>query len=54
MAEGSIASSMFSGKTTDNPGDWLRQFENYALYKQWMSSNVIFSGFSCPDLLQIG
>jgi len=33
MAEGSIAPSLFSGKTTDNPGDWLRQFENYALYK---------------------
>ena len=33
MAEGSIVPSLFTGKTTDNPGDWLRQFENYALYK---------------------
>ena len=33
MAEGSIVPSLFIGKTTDNPGDWLRQFENYALYK---------------------
>ena len=31
--ESTIAPSMFSGKTTDNPGDWLRQFENYAVYK---------------------
>jgi len=33
MSVGSIAPSLFSGKTTDNPGDWLRQFENCALYK---------------------
>jgi len=32
-AEGTIAPSMFTGKTTDNQGDWLRQFENYTVCK---------------------
>ena len=41
MGEGSIAPSMFSGKTTDNPGDWLRQFENYALYKGLTDEQLI-------------
>jgi len=33
MAEGTVAPSVFTGKTTDNPGDWIRQFENYAVYR---------------------
>ena len=33
MAEGTVAPSTFSGKTTDNPGDWIRQFENCAVHR---------------------
>jgi len=33
MVDGTVAPSTFSGKTTDNPGDWIRQFENCAVHR---------------------
>ena len=33
MAEATVAPSAFTGNTTDNPGDWIREFENYTVYR---------------------